>query len=111
MTNNLNSKLVFHVSPHDRNLISSTGMVTWTSLCTKVNYIKCELKLNLNRIEYQLQIIFFIRKMKVKLSNFLIVHKDPHLNFEPTISHTENVAFCHYTKGCFEYQLQLFSQI
>jgi hypothetical protein len=41
----------------------------------------------------QLFYLFFIGKMRVKLSNFIIVHKDPHPGFEPTTSHTEGVAF------------------
>jgi hypothetical protein len=39
--------------------------------------------------------IFLIRKMRVNLSNFIIIHKYSHPGFEPTTSHIHSVVFCH----------------
>jgi hypothetical protein len=39
--------------------------------------------------------LFFIGKMRVKPSNFIIVRKNPHLDFELMTSHSEGVVFGH----------------
>jgi hypothetical protein len=46
---------------------------------------------DLEVLNFRISVIFFIRKMRIKLSNFIIIHKNSHLDFE-TISKDENQA-------------------
>jgi hypothetical protein len=58
----------------------------------RLDMARCGQTQKIQKIMCMSGIFFFIGKMRVKLSNFIIVHKDPHPGFEFTTSHIKVVC-------------------